>query len=73
VTRTSTVPAAPAGEVTVIEVEELTTTLVPAFAPNATAALVVVKFVPVTVTDVPPDVGPEVGLTPVTVGVAVAE
>ena len=67
VTVTSTVAAASAGEVMVIEVAELTTRPVPAVVPNLTA-VAPVKPVPVTVTGVPPAVGPLVGLTPVTVG-----
>jgi hypothetical protein len=68
-TVTSTVPAEPAGALTVSEVEELTTTLVPAVAPNFTD-VTFVKSVPVTVTDVPAVVGPWFGLTAVTVGAA---
>ena len=65
-TRTSTVTV-PAGAVTVSEVGELTTTLVPAAAPNV-AVVPLPKLVPVTVTRVPPDDGPETGDTEVTVG-----
>ena len=50
-----------------IEVAELTTRPVPAVVPKLTT-VAPVKPVPVTVTGVPPAVGPEVGLTPVTVG-----
>ena len=57
VTVTSTVPA-PAGEVAVIEVAELTVKLVALVAPNLTA-VAPVKPVPVIVTDVPPAVGPD--------------
>ena len=57
----------PAGEVAVIEVALLTVKVVAAVAPNFTA-VAPVKLVPVMVTEVPPAVGPEVGLTPVTVG-----
>jgi hypothetical protein len=73
VTVTSTVPAEPAGDVALIEVGDTTVTPVAFVAPNFTTAPVVVKFVPVIVTDVPPLVGPEFGLTAVTVGFAVAE
>ena len=68
VTVTSTVPAAPAGAVAVMEVVLLTVKVVAAVAPKATA-VAPVKLVPVTVTEVPPATGPEVGLTAVTVGV----
>ena len=68
VTVTFTVPAAPAGAVAVIEVEETTVTPVAAFAPKLTA-VAPVKFVPVMVTLVPVVVGPAAGLTAVTVGV----
>ncbi len=67
VTVTSTVAADSAGEVTVIEVVELTTTPVPATVPNFTP-VTPVKPVPVIVTVVPPAVDPVLGLTPVTVG-----
>jgi hypothetical protein len=67
VTSTFTVPAEPAGDVTVISVEVTTVTLVPAFEPKATVAPAI-KFVPVNVTGVPPAVEPEDGDTPVTVG-----
>ena len=69
VTVTSTVPAVPAGAVAVIWVALLTVKLVAAVAPKLTA-LAPVKLVPVIVTEVPPAVGPAVGLTPVTVGAA---
>ena len=59
-TVTSTVPAAPAGAVAVMEVALLTVKVVAAVAPNFTA-VAPVKLVPVTVTEVPPVVGPEVG------------
>jgi len=65
---TSTVPV-PAGEVAVIEVAELTVKLVALVAPNFTA-VAPVKPVPVTVTDVPPAAGPDVGEIEVTVGAA---
>ena len=63
---TSTVPA-PAGEVAVIEVAELTVKLAALLAPNFTA-VAPVKFVPVIVTDVPPAAGPDVGEIDVTDG-----
>jgi hypothetical protein len=66
VTVTSTVPALAAGEVADIEVA-LVTVKVAAVAPKLTA-LTPVKLVPVMVTGVPPAVGPDIGLTPVTVG-----
>ena len=66
VTLTSTVPV-PAGDVAVILVALFTVNEIAAVAPNFTA-LAPVKFVPVTVTVVPPALGPEVGLTLVTVG-----
>jgi hypothetical protein len=69
VTRTSTWPAAPAGEIAVIDVAEFTTTPVAALPPNATVAPAT-KFVPVMDTDVPPTAGPWFGLTAVTVGTA---
>ncbi len=59
----------PAGEVAVIEVAELTVKLVALVAPNFTA-VAPVKPVPVTVTDVPPAAGPDVGEIEVTVGAA---
>ena len=68
VTVTSTVPV-PDGEVTVIDVAESAVT-VPVVVPNLTA-VAFARLVPVTVTLVPPAPGPEVGLTPVTVGAAV--
>ena len=66
VTVTSTVPV-PAGAVAVREVELIGRERRPALAPKFTA-LTPTKFVPVTVTAVPPVLGPEAGLTPVTVG-----
>ncbi len=70
VTVTSTRPAASAGEKAVIDVGELAETPVAAVVPNMTALAGVVALnpVPVMVTEVPPAVGPEVGLTAVTVG-----
>ena len=61
VTLMSTVPL-PAGEVAVTEVELFSVKLVAAVLPNFTA-VAPVKFLPVTVTEVPPASGPEVGLT----------
>ncbi len=69
VTVMSTVPAAPAGEVTVMVVGETTVTPVPGLAPNLTVAPVT-KPVPVTVTEVPPAVGPAFGATEATAEVA---
>jgi hypothetical protein len=69
VTVTSTAPADPAGAVAVMEVAELTVKPVAATVPNLTA-VAPVKPVPVTVTDVPPAAGPELGLIAVTVGAA---
>src|SRR6202047_1656793 len=69
VTTTFTAPAAWAGVVAVIEVALTTVTPVAAVPPNVTA-VAPVKLVPVMVTDVPPAIGPEFGLTLVTVGAA---
>jgi hypothetical protein len=69
VTVTSTTPAAPAGEVTVMDVADLTDTLVPAVVPNDTVSPAA-NPVPVIVTDVPPATGPVAGLIDVTVGAA---
>jgi len=63
----STLPGDPAGLVADIDVDELTTTLVPGAVPKATAAPLA-KFVPLIVTTVPPPVGPADGETPDTVG-----
>ena len=60
---------APAGEVAVIWVAELTVKVVAAVAPKTTA-VAPVKLVPVMVTDVPPARGPAVGAIDVTVGAA---
>ena len=65
-TVTSTVPD-PAGATAVIDVAELTVTLVAAVDPNFTV-LPEANPVPVMVTDVPPAVGPLLGLIAVTVG-----
>ena len=70
VTVTSTVPALPAGAVAVMLVALLIVKLVAAVEPNLTA-VAPVRLVPVIVTDVPPPVGPAVGLICVTVGAAV--
>ena len=56
----------PAGDVAVIDVAETKLKLA-AVPPNDTA-VTPVKFVPVIVTDVPPDAGPVVGEIEVTVG-----
>ena len=69
VTLTLTVPAAPAGAVAVIVVGFTTVTFVAATVPKLTVAGLA-KLVPVMVTTVPPAVGPELGLTAVTVGAA---
>ena len=69
VTVTLTVPADSAGEVATIDVDELTVTAVAVTVPNITVAPDT-KPVPVMVTEVPPVVGPEVGLMAVTVGTA---
>ncbi len=68
VTETSTGPIEPAGEVAVIWVPESTVTDPAAVVPKSTSAPGA-NPVPVTVTAVPPDVGPASGLTPVTAGV----
>ena len=70
VTVTLTVPADSAGDVAVMEVVEPTVTAVAVTVPNITVAPEA-KLVPVMVTEVPPVVGPEVGLMPVTVGNAI--
>ena len=68
VTVTSVVPTAPDGDVTVMEVPApLTTTPVPGLAPKSTA-VAPARFVPVTVTELPPVVVPVRGANPVTVG-----
>ena len=66
VTVTSTVPL-PAGAVAVMVVGVLIVKVAGLPGPKSTA-LAPVRFVPVMVTVVPPDVGPEVGLIAVTVG-----
>ncbi len=65
-TVTSTVPD-PAGAVVVMEVALLTVKDVAGFAPKSTADAPV-RLVPLTVTGVPPVLGPVLGFTPVTVG-----
>ena len=68
VTVMSTVPV-PAGDVAVIWVALLTVKPAAAVAPKVTA-VAPLRLVPVMTTDVPPDVGPAVGETAVTVGAA---
>src|SRR5271166_4739192 len=72
VTVVSTVPAASAGVVAVIWVDELTVKVVAGLAPKSTV-VAPVKSVPVIVTTVPPWVVPELGLTLVTVGAGVTK
>jgi len=67
VTTTFTAPAACAGVVAVIVVAFATVTFVAAVPPNVTVAPAT-KFVPTTVTAVPPVVAPLAGETLVTVG-----
>ena len=67
VTVTSSMPTAPAGAVAVMEVSEFTVKLLAGTVPNVTA-VASVKPVPVTVTVLPPALGPEPGDTPVTAG-----
>jgi len=69
VTVTSTVPAVSAGEVAVICVSVSTVNVVAGDAPKSTL-VALVKPVPVMVTDVPPESGPDAGLIDVTVGAA---
>jgi len=71
VTLTPVGPAVPAGVVAVIWVSLTTLKEVAADVPKSTA-LAPVKLVPVTVTVVPPAIGPDVGSTPVMVGTAYA-
>ena len=68
-TVTSTVPADPSGLMAVHVVAEVQLTDVPGDAPKLMVS-VGENPVPVIVTVVPPDVGPELGSTAVTVGVA---
>src|SRR5205809_862101 len=65
---TSARPAAWAGVVALICVALTTVTPVAPVPPAALAVSVASKLVPVIVMAVPPAVGPEVGLTPLTVG-----
>ena len=67
VTMTLAEPAEPAGVVAVIEVALTTATPVAATPPKVTL-VAPVNVVPVMVTLVPPAMGPEFGLTEVTVG-----
>ncbi len=67
VTVTSTVPSAPAGAVAVMVVSFWTEKVAAGVAPKFTADALV-RPVPVMVTGVPPVLGPEEGLTAVTVG-----
>jgi hypothetical protein len=67
VTVTLTVPADSAGEVVVMEVAEFTVTAVAVTTPNITV-VPDVKPVPAMDTEVPPEVGPEVGVIEVIVG-----
>lgn len=69
VTVTLTDPALPAGDVAVMEVDELTVTDEEAVDPKSTV-VGATKFVPVIVTAVPPEVGPAEGLNELTVGCA---
>ena len=66
VTVTLTVPADSAGEMAVIEIGEFTVTAVAVMLPNITVAEDV-KLAPVMVTEVSPLVGPDEGLTLITV------
>ena len=68
VTLMFTVPGPLGGETAVMLVGELTVKLVAAVFPKVTA-VAPKNPVPVSVTVVPPEVGPEVGLRPVTLGV----
>ena len=68
VTVMSTVPL-PAGEVAVIEVALTTENEAAGDVPNFTA-VAPVRLVPEMVTLVPPAIGPELGLVPLTVGVS---
>jgi len=67
VTVTSTVPR-PVGAGTVMELALFTVNGVAGLAGPKFTPVTPLKFVPVIVTDVPPVVVPEVGLSPVTVG-----
>jgi hypothetical protein len=70
VTDTVTEPATWAGDVTVTLDGDVTCSPVAVVEPNVTL-VVPVRWVPVMVTFVPPVVGPEVGVTEVTVGAGV--
>jgi len=70
VTVTSTVPAAWAGEVAVIELPEPATVKPAAAVPPKDTAVAPLKFVPLIITEVPPAVEPDVALTPLTAGAA---
>ena len=70
VTVTSRAPAAPAGVTAVSDVAPATTTLVAGLPPIVTVAPAA-KLVPVSVTAVPPAVGPDAGDTAVSVGAGV--
>ena len=73
VTVTCTVPALPAGDGTTIWVAELLVKLpLGTDVPPKLTDVAPAKFVPVIVTDVPPEVGPDVGDTAVTIGVPAA-
>ena len=63
-------PADSAGLMAVMEVGELTVNVVAGEVPKSTA-VAPLRLVPVIVTEVPPAVVPELGLTPVTVGTEV--
>ena len=67
---TSTVPALPAGAVTVMEVAVLAVSPVAEFVPNFTP-VAELKLVPVMITVVPPAVGPLVVLMLVMVGAGI--
>jgi hypothetical protein len=67
VTTTVTAPAAWAGVVAVI-VLSLTTVIPVAAMPSNVTPVVLVRFVPVIVTNVPPNIEPETGMIPVNVG-----
>jgi len=68
VTVTFTIPAVPAGLVATM-VLPVSLMMVAAVVPKATTAVLVVpRFAPVIVTSVEPVTGPDVGLTPVTLG-----
>jgi hypothetical protein len=69
VTATVAAPAEPAGVTAVSDVAEVTLTLEAAAPPTVTVVAPTTKFVPATVTAVPPDVGPTLGDTTVTLGV----